>query len=64
MQLVYKQLPGQQNITRYSFWIDYIIQLWKDSKNIKFVKQTIGHRNLDANSAYIKNLNNLEVKSQ
>jgi site-specific recombinase XerC len=60
MREVSNQLPGKPNITSHSFRIGYITQLWKDSKDIEFVKQTIGHRNLDTTSAYIKNLSDLE----
>ena len=47
MHQVSNQLPGKPNITSHSFRIGYITQLWKDSKDIEFVKQTIGHRKLD-----------------
>ena len=50
MRSVSKQLPGQPNVTSHSFRIGYITQLWRDSKDIEFVKQTIGHRNLDTAS--------------
>ena len=33
MRVVSKQLPGQPNVTSHSFRIDYITQLWKDSKD-------------------------------
>jgi len=51
MQLVSMQLTGQPNVTIHSFRIGYITQLWKDSKDIEFVKQTIGHQKLDTTSA-------------
>lgn len=60
MHKVSNQLPGKLNITSHSFRIGYITQLWKDSKDIEFVKQTIGHRNLDSTSAYIKELSEQE----
>ena len=60
MHKVSNQLPGKLNITSHSFRIGYITQLWKDSKDIEFVKQTIGHRNLDTTSAYIKELSEQE----
>jgi len=60
MREVSNQLPDKLNITSHSFRIGYITQLWKDSKDIEFVKQTIGHRNLDTTSAYIKSLSDLE----
>lgn len=40
----------------HSFRIGYITQLWKNCKDIEFVKQTIGHRNLDTTSAYVNQL--------
>lgn len=64
MRLVSKQLPGQPNVTSHSFRIGYITQLWKDSKDIEFVKQTIGHRKLDTTSAYISQLSDQERKER
>ena len=61
---VSNQLPGKLSITSHSFRIGYITQLWKDSKDIEFVKQTIGHRNLDTTSAYIQNLSDLERQNR
>lgn len=60
MRQVSNQLPGKPNITSHSFRIGYITQLWKDSKDIEFVKQTIGHRNLDTTSAYVNKLSDQE----
>lgn len=56
MHQVSNQLFGKPNITSHSFRIDYITQLWKDSKDIEFVKQSIGHRKLDTTSAYVNQL--------
>lgn len=64
MQLVSKQLPGQPNVTSHSFRIGYITQLWKDSKDIEFVKQTIGHRKLDTTSTYVTQLSDQERKKR
>ena len=60
MRQVSKQLNDKPNITSHSFRIGYITQLWKDTKDIEFVKQTIGHRKLDTTSAYVKSLSDLE----
>jgi len=60
MRSVSKQLPGQPNVTSHSFRIGYITQLWKDSKDIEFVKQSIGHQKLDTTSAYVNKLSNQE----
>ena len=53
---VSEEILSQPNITSHSFRIGYITELWKDSKDIEFVKQTIGHRNLDTTSAYVNKL--------
>ena len=64
LRKVSSQLPGQPNVTSHSFRIGYITQLWRDTKDIEFVKQTIGHQNLDTTSAYIKELSNQERKKR
>ncbi len=60
MHQVSKQLNDKPNITSHSFRIGYITQLWKDSKDIEFVKQSIGHSKLDTTSAYINKLSDQE----
>lgn len=60
MRSVSSSLPDQTNITSHSFRIGYITQLWKDSKDIEFVKQTIGHRKLDTTSSYVNKLSDQE----
>jgi len=60
MRQVSNQLPDKPNITSHSFRIGYITQLWKDTKDIEFVKQTIGHRRLDTTSAYVNQLSDQE----
>ena len=60
MREVSNQLPGKPNITSHSFRIGFITKLWKNSKDIEFVKQTIGHRKLDTTSAYVNQLSDQE----
>lgn len=48
---VSEDISSKPNITGHSFRIGYLTPLWKDSKDIEFVKQTISHRNLDTTSA-------------
>ena len=59
-RMVCEEISSKPNITSHSFRIGYITQLWKDSKDIEFVKQTIGHRNLDTTSAYVNQLSDQE----
>jgi hypothetical protein len=42
--------------TSNSFPIHFIIQLWRDRSDIKFVRQAIGHSKLDSTSSYVENL--------
>ena len=64
MHKVSKIFPGQPNITSHSFRVGYITQLWKDSKDIEFVKQTIGHQKLDTTSAYVNKLSDQERRER
>ena len=57
---VSKNLLDQPKITSHSFRVGYITQLWKDIKDIEFVKQSIGHRRLDTTSSYIETLSDQE----
>ena len=51
MRSVSKNLPDQPNITSHSFRVGYISQLWKNTKYIEFMKQSIGHRRMDTTSS-------------
>ena len=64
MHKVSKILPGQPNIISHSFRVGYISQLWKDSKDIEFVSQTIGHQKLDTTSAYLNKLSDQERRER
>ena len=64
MHKVSKIFPGQPNMTSHSFRVGYITQLWKDSKDIEFVKQTIGHQNLETTSAYVNKLSDQERRER
>ena len=60
MHSVSNLLPSKPNITSHSFRIGYISQLWKDTKDIEFVRQTIGHRSLNSTSNYVSDMGNEE----
>ena len=60
MHSVSNLLPSKPNITSHSFRIGYISQLWKDTKYIEFVRQTIGHRSLNSTSNYVSDISNEE----
>jgi|GEM_PF-1240340 len=64
MYSVSNLLPSKPNITSHSFRIGYISQLWKDTKDIEFVRQTIGHRSLNATSGYVTQIGDEERQNR
>jgi integrase len=64
MRSVSKRLPVKPNITSHSFRIGYISQLWKDTKDVEFVRQTIGHRSLNATSGYVSEMGDEERQNR
>ena len=64
MHSVSNLLPSKPNITSHSFRIGYISQLWKDTKDIEFVRQTIGHRSLNSTSAYVTHMDDQERQNR
>ena len=55
-----KILPDKPNLTTHSFRIGFISQLWRDTNDIEFVRQAIGHGRVESTSSYIKNLSDEE----
>jgi len=64
MHSVSKGLPDKPKITSHSFRIGYISQLWKDTKDIEFVRQTIGHRRLDSTLGYVNQMTDEERENR
>ena len=64
MHSVSNLLPSKPKITSHSFRIGYISQLWKDTKDIEFVRQTIGHRSLNATSGYVAQIGDQERQNR
>ena len=64
MHSVSNLLPSKPKITSHSFRIGYISQLWRDTKDIEFVRQTIGHRSLNSTSNYVSEIGNEERENR
>lgn len=60
MRAVSKNIVNKLNITSHSFRVGYVSQLWKDTKDIEFVRQSIGHQKIDSTCSYVKNLTDQE----
>ena len=61
---VANHIESKPNITSHSFRIGYITNLWRDTLDIEFVRQAIGHSKIDTTSRYIENLSEEERKSR
>ena len=61
---VSKNFPERPNITSHSFWIVYISRLWKDTKDIEFVKQAISHESMDSTSSYVNQMSDKERQNR
>ena len=59
---VANSIESKPNITSHSFRIGYITKLWRDTSDIEFVRQTIGHSTIATTSRYIENLSEEERK--
>ena len=64
MHSVSNLLQSKPNITSHSFRIGYISQLWKDTKDIEFVRQTIGHSSLNSTSNYVASMGDEERENR
>lgn len=51
-----ERLNNKPNLTSHSFRIGFISQLWRDTGDIEFVRQAIGHSKLESTSSYVENL--------
>ena len=51
-----ERLDNKPNLTSHSFRIGFISQLWRDTGDIEFVRQAIGHSKLESTSSYVENL--------
>ena len=64
MALVSKNLPDQPNLKSHSFRTSFITQLWKDTNDIEFVRQAIGHDKVDTTLSYVQDLSEKERRER
>lgn len=48
-----ERLDNKPNLTSHSFRIGFISQLWRDTGDIEFVRQAIGHCKSESTSSYV-----------
>ena len=51
------------NLSSHSFRVGFITQLWRDTNDIEFVRQAIGHAKIDTTSQYVENLSEKEKQA-
>ena len=51
-------------ISSHSFRVGFITQLWRDTNDIEFVRQAIGHAKIDTTSQYVENLSEKERQAR
>jgi len=56
MRGISDDLIDKPTITSHSFRTGLITQLWKDTKDIEFVRQAVGHIKIESTSSYVENL--------
>jgi len=59
-----RKLETNPILSSHSFRVGFITQLWKDTNDIEFVRQTIGHARLDTTSQYVENLSEKEIQNR
>ena len=55
-----RKMDGNPNLSSHSFRVGFITELWKDTNDIEFVRQAIGHAKIDTTSQYVENLSEKE----
>ena len=55
-----QDMPNKPNLTSHSFRIGFITKLWRDTGDIEFVRQAIGHAKIETTSLYVENLSDEE----
>ena len=58
------KISGKPNLKSHSFRIGFITQLWRDTNDIEFVRQAIGHAKINTTSEYVENLSDEERKTK
>lgn len=57
-------LPNKPYIKSHSFRAGFITELWRNTGDIEFVRQAIGHAKLDTTSRYVQNLSPEELRER
>jgi integrase len=59
-----RQMDRNPNLSSHSFRVGFITQLWRDTNDIEFVRQAIGHAKINTTSQYVENLSEKERQAR
>jgi len=59
-----RRMARNPNLSSHSFRVGFITQLWRDTNDIEFVRQAIGHAKIDTTSQYVENLSEKERQAR
>ena len=59
-----RRMDRNPNLSSHSFRVGFITQLWRDTNDIEFVRQAIGHAKIDTTSQYVENLSERERQAR
>lgn len=59
-----RKMDRNPNLSSHSFRVGFITQLWRDTNDIEFVRQTIGHAKIDITSQYVENFSEKERQTR
>nr|UDP55601.1 putative integrase/recombinase protein [Schizostauron trachyderma] len=55
-----RKMDGNPNLSSHSFRVGFITELWRDTNDIEFVRQAIGHAKIDTTSGYVTHMGDSE----
>ncbi len=59
-----KEIEGQPVLSSHSFRIGFISKLWRDTSDIEFVRQVVGHAKISTTSLYVEHMSDQEKRKR
>lgn len=59
-----KEIEGQPVLSSHSFRIGFISKLWRDTSDIEFVRQVVGHAKINTISLYVEHMSDQEKRKR
>jgi site-specific recombinase XerD len=59
-----EEIEGQPVLSSHSFRIGFISKLWRDTSDIEFVRQVVGHAKISTTSLYVEHMSDQEKRKR